>query len=226
MFWELGQSDNGKKALLNPQTVNSYSYAGNNPITYSDPDGEFIPALVAATGVLALYTPQITSFLQYLTTPIGQWMADSALNDAKTITNPNATTGEKAWAGIGIGLTAIPEMKSVTGVNKVANGLKLGQDFGKIGKVVETIPGELKSFTNIVTKDPYHGLDQAISRVVSPQLIKDTIKNPLVKLQQGSNSVYLSNKAGVILDKLGGLITTYRQADFKPHVTNILNKIK
>src|SRR3990167_7280160 len=38
VFWEIGQTKDGRKALLNPQTQNSYSYAGNNPVTYKDPD--------------------------------------------------------------------------------------------------------------------------------------------------------------------------------------------
>jgi RHS repeat-associated protein len=39
VFWEVGQSDDGKKVLLNPQSQNSYSYANGNPIVYADPGG-------------------------------------------------------------------------------------------------------------------------------------------------------------------------------------------
>ena len=35
-------------ALLDPQMQNSYAYARNNPVKHTDPDGEFIPLLVAA----------------------------------------------------------------------------------------------------------------------------------------------------------------------------------
>ena len=41
VFWEIGQTPDGKAALSNPQAQNSYSYAGNNPITNKDPSGRF-----------------------------------------------------------------------------------------------------------------------------------------------------------------------------------------
>lgn len=39
VFWEIGQSADGKAALMNPQAQNSYSYAGGNPIVNKDPTG-------------------------------------------------------------------------------------------------------------------------------------------------------------------------------------------
>ncbi|MEK7539138.1 MAG: RHS repeat-associated core domain-containing protein [Patescibacteria group bacterium] len=212
VFWEIGQTKDGKNALSNPQAMNSYSYAGNNPITNSDPSGKFAPVLIVAAGILAMYAPQITSFSQSLMTPLGQVGVSQVIDDANK--------GNYGMAVIGA-VTAgeIPK-------NSIPKGLYLGQDFGKLGKVVKTTPGELKSFTNIVTKDPYHGLNQAISRGISPQLIQDTVKNPLIKLQQDSNSVYLNKQAGVVLDKLGGLITTYHSSEFKVHISNVLKSIK
>lgn len=42
VFWEVGQTQDGKAVLMNPQLQNSYSYAGNNPIINKDPSGRFI----------------------------------------------------------------------------------------------------------------------------------------------------------------------------------------
>jgi RHS repeat-associated protein len=39
VFWEVGQTRDGKAVLSNPQAQNSYSYAGNNPIISKDPSG-------------------------------------------------------------------------------------------------------------------------------------------------------------------------------------------
>jgi len=38
--WEVGQSEDGKRVLSNPQAMNSYAYAGGNPITRKDPNGK------------------------------------------------------------------------------------------------------------------------------------------------------------------------------------------
>lgn len=47
VFWELGLTSEGKAALLDPQLQNSYSWARNNPITLKDPNGRFVPQVVA-----------------------------------------------------------------------------------------------------------------------------------------------------------------------------------
>jgi RHS repeat-associated protein len=39
VFWEISQTQDGKAVLQNPQTQNSYSYAGDNPIVNKDQDG-------------------------------------------------------------------------------------------------------------------------------------------------------------------------------------------
>jgi len=39
VFWELGITQAGRTALTNPQALNSYSYANDNPITGKDPNG-------------------------------------------------------------------------------------------------------------------------------------------------------------------------------------------
>ena len=42
IFWEVGVTKDGKSVLQNPQLQNSYSYANNSPITYSDPEGRMV----------------------------------------------------------------------------------------------------------------------------------------------------------------------------------------
>jgi len=48
VFWEIGRTQDGRKALANPQYANAYAYSSDNPITKSDPSGRQTPYLDAA----------------------------------------------------------------------------------------------------------------------------------------------------------------------------------
>ncbi|MES2668265.1 MAG: toxin TcdB middle/N-terminal domain-containing protein [Patescibacteria group bacterium] len=79
--------------LSNPQSLNSYSYVNNNPLRYTDEDGQIIPIiLLAAWGAVEI---GLTAYDGY-----------TAL---RTLTDPNATAAEKgiATGGFAAGL-ALP----------------------------------------------------------------------------------------------------------------------
>jgi RHS repeat-associated protein len=42
VFWEIGQTKDGKAVLANPQSLNSYSYSNGNPIIGKDPTGRAV----------------------------------------------------------------------------------------------------------------------------------------------------------------------------------------
>jgi RHS repeat-associated protein len=56
VFWEVGLSRDGVTALVNPQAMNSYAYAGGNPIIYKDSNGRFIQ-VIAAVCLAAIAAP-------------------------------------------------------------------------------------------------------------------------------------------------------------------------
>jgi hypothetical protein len=68
--------------LMNPQALNSYSYAHNNPITYKDPDGEIVPLLI---GAWALAEIGLSAYDIYST--------------VNTIIDPNVPLSEKLTSG-------------------------------------------------------------------------------------------------------------------------------
>ncbi len=78
--------------LADPQSLNSYTYAENNPIVKSDPSGK-CPICIVGIGALAMYAPQITSFAQSLLTPMGQYGLSQAVQEAKQ--------GNYGWAAFG-----------------------------------------------------------------------------------------------------------------------------
>ena len=46
VFWELGITRDGKSALTNPQSQNSYGYANDNPINGKDPNGRLVMLVI------------------------------------------------------------------------------------------------------------------------------------------------------------------------------------
>lgn len=48
VFWEVGQTRDGKSVLANPQAQNSYGYAGGNPIIQKDPSGRYLEFALSA----------------------------------------------------------------------------------------------------------------------------------------------------------------------------------
>jgi|GEM_PF-3594308 len=61
VFWEVGQSKDGKSALTNPQSLNSYSYANGNPIMQSDPSGRFSVSK-SVQSILSAISAVVSSF--------------------------------------------------------------------------------------------------------------------------------------------------------------------
>lgn len=184
--------------LMNPQALNSYSYGLNNPITHKDPEGEIVPLVIA--GVWAVAELGLTAY--------------DAYNAYQTANDPNATNLQKSVAvsGFAAGLIAPGGGYGVAGKSLV------GQSFGKVGTVIENASAKITGFTT-------HGFNQTINRSVNPSLLLDTTKNAAVTLKQaGGNVLYLTNKAGVVLNKAGEVVTSYTSKDFKPHIVNILKK--
>ena len=102
----------------------------------------------------------------------------------------------------------------------MSGGVSIGQSFGKLGTVVENPDITISGFTK-------HGLNQSITREVSPQTLLNTIRNPSVVLQQsGGKYLYLTKQAGVVLTSNGKLITTYPASMFDEGVLNILKGIR
>jgi hypothetical protein len=97
-------------------------------------------------------------------------------------------------------------------------GSILGQSFGRLGTVVEN--------PNIGVKmldEGGHYLAGKINRMVPSADVIGILKNPSVVLQQAnSRFLYLSQKAGVVINQNGKLITTYRSGNFDANILNVL----
>jgi RHS repeat-associated protein len=128
VFWAVGDPEALKLLanqdqqvyLLNPQQLNSYSYANNNPVTLSDPNGRIVPLVIAA-GLIVL-------------TAYGSYQAGSDIANGYYSGN----RGQLAWGIVGAASNLIPG----AGVEK--NAASLAKDAIKVGA------GSTKNITAMV----------------------------------------------------------------------------
>ena len=57
VFWEIGQTNDGKQALIVPEMQNAYGYSNNNPIVNRDPSGRCGTPVTAA--ICAFFMPNV-----------------------------------------------------------------------------------------------------------------------------------------------------------------------
>lgn len=209
---------NLQAVLSDPQLLNSYSYAKNNPILNSDPRGT-CPACYAIAAIFLGNAPTISGYIQSLATPLGQVNASDSFE--------NSRQGNYGRAMLGLLFAGESTGSSASKLPKVASGLKLGQDFGHLGKVVENTAGEIKGFVSTYTKNPFHGLDRFLSRGITIDTLIDTTTRPLATFEQYSGNILrLTERAGVVLDKAGQVVTVFSEKDFNQKIKSILRTVK
>ncbi|NJM34876.1 MAG: hypothetical protein HC850_09415 [Rhodomicrobium sp.] len=92
----------------------------------------------------------------------------------------------------------------------------VGTTFGKLGTVVENPGIRISSFTK-------HGIDQVVSRGVSPAALQATMNAPVAVLKQSSGRfLYVSQEAAVVVTPAGKVVTTYPSTLFDAPILNIL----
>ncbi len=147
--------------LLDPQQMNSYVYVRNNPAIYTDPTGKCIEDACIGESILGIsylamaYAPQIMSFAQSLSTPLGQMGIDFARSNYQQGNYKMAAFGAVTAGELG-GLSrtgsTVSEVKSsgiLTGASAlISKNFSNGQAFEN--KVLQTI-GEIKNTTKINT---------------------------------------------------------------------------
>jgi hypothetical protein len=96
------------QTLDNPQSLNAYSYANDNPITQNDPDGHQVPAqlIVLLMQVIQALENYLSS---YVASPVGQVGMSTAVEHAPTLSSPKASATQKFGATIFIGASLVPD---------------------------------------------------------------------------------------------------------------------
>jgi RHS repeat-associated protein len=211
--------------LSNPQAQNSYSYVINNPLKYKDVSGKSLLSVVAEfsskylskiAGPLAVagYAYQLFGD----PTPAGGDLPQGQSYAKGNVTPDNPNGSDKSKISINGGA-------AVAGVTQ-QSGVSVGDTFGKLGTVIESQPGKITGIFTRVGGDE-HALMRILTRSASIEDIASTVLNPSVVLKQaGNNILYLSEQAGVVLNKVGQIVTVYGAKEFKPNILNILSKVE
>jgi hypothetical protein len=145
--------------------------------------------------------------------------SDAGMEDASAIFIPFGKPIEGLLGGIasklGVSTTVLLEKLGVVSP-KVTN--LLGQNFGKLGTVVEKPAIKIENVNK-------HYVNQKITRDVSSNVVKNTIDNPKVVLEQANGYLYLTDTTAVVISKTGKLITTYGKNNFDDSIINVLKAV-
>ncbi|OGZ45221.1 MAG: hypothetical protein A3C84_02720 [Candidatus Ryanbacteria bacterium RIFCSPHIGHO2_02_FULL_48_12] len=237
--------DSPERFLSDPQQMNAYAYARNNPLRYVDPNGEEISLagiqkqLDSIKSQALAIQQQISQLQTSVGTAVNNYSQGSGVaNRAVDVLTRDRTAayvaggvGVAAAGGAGIiagGAALGIQSLQTAGYSCLALCPKasdlIGQNYGSLGTVIQNAPGVIRGFNHDGT---YHGLDQIISRGVSPQALLNTVRDPLVSFSSRFDRVgYLSREAHVVLDKTGQVVTAWTNNQFGSTITNILNNIK
>jgi len=188
-----------------PQKWNRYSYVGNNPLKYTDPDGkDWLAAWLLGESYRNVST----------------W---DAIFSRDTISDLNR--GRQEWAedhqAITHGWSPVPTTKAEVAMQVVMMGPIgefIGTSFGKLGTVVANEVGKITGFSG-------HAIDQIITRGVSPALLKAVTSKPMAVLEQSAGrKLFLTKEGAVVLDKGGKVVTAYTAKEFDKKILDVLER--
>lgn len=100
----------------------------------------------------------------------------------------------------------------------------LGKKYNRVGTVAAESPVE--KITGFSQQNPYHYINQKVTRGVSTKTVLNTFKNPKVIVEQwgGQRYLYLTYDAAVVVNKSGELVTTYGRDTFGSTTLQILEE--
>jgi RHS repeat-associated protein len=155
VFWEIGLSQDGRSALSNPQALNSYGYANDNPITNKDPSGRWYKEFITGQQSWSSFYGEVGEAANYMGQNSAAW--NTAMN------HPYATG---ALVGAGSGGVALGASTVLTAMSVDALAGVGTRTMGNLSRLESlpmrpTVPGKLDELSDLTGKSPYQLLSEA-----------------------------------------------------------------
>jgi hypothetical protein len=218
-----------KAYLGNPQALNGYTYVANNPLRLTDPTGETLWDVVTGQQSWGSYVVEIGDGANYLynNNSVARVALDHPIGTGAVVGIGGGLAAYGASVGITYGLTElglIGGSQADKAQEIIKSSPQIGQRIPSLGRVIENAPGKITGFNH---NGSFHGIDQIISRGVSPQTLLNTVENPLIRFSgRFDRTGYLTKEAYVVLDKAGQVVTSWTNNQFGKTITDVLDKIK
>jgi RHS repeat-associated protein len=162
----------------------------------------------------------------------GSLYSDLSLMSSHPIDTAQVFVGVEANMAVQIGTNVMQQVRTSQGLANLSTDLALGlalgnvatqgtpllgQNFGKLGTVVEDPGLNITGFTN-------EGFFRADTRGLTFDTMAGIVDSPGVVLQQSAGQyLFISEDGAVVLNPSGGVITTYPASLFNTNITDILN---
>jgi RHS repeat-associated protein len=229
-YWTAGTAGLGSGPGIQPNTdlwqqSRGWGNADTLPDSPSNALGPRFESLFPSEAIVRGFgntvgTTNVANLLDILATPWGGWdNLKYAVRCAWECQMPGDGSLEANLAGVPF----IP----VVGVEAItARGAAalVGRSFGRLGTIVQNPGIVIRGFDG--SKVAGHAINQIINRGVTPELIRATVANPIVVLQQGGNRfLYLTEQAAVVITREGQVVTAWTQREFLPGVLEVLSVV-
>jgi pyocin large subunit-like protein len=215
----------------NPQALNRYAYALNNPVKYTDPSGHYVETAVDVA-FIAMDLNDIR------TGNADKWTYIGLAADVVCLALPVATGGRVAVMAVEEGVIHADKVGDLFKfLDKTADAKKgdnlgdslhtsnyfieYGHDFGKLGTYVKN-PGLKVDWS----KTTLHGAERMKERGVSSEMVETWVKDGKALSQDNGNRYAFVTTEGVaVVSNDGKLITAWTKDTYDNQMKNVVNKL-